>query len=211
MEAASLVTELIPARQAGSRRLLVALHGLGDSLEGYRWLPDALGLPWLNCLLVNAPDPYYGGYSWYDFSGDAGAGVRRSRALLNALLDARRGQGYPTEQTVLFGFSQGSLMTLETGLRYPHRFAGLVGISGHVHDPAALVDELSPVARQQRLLVTHGTRDPLIPLAPVRQQVRQLQDAGLGIEWREFVKDHTIAGAEELDLIRAFICAGYPD
>ena len=36
---------------------MIVLHGLGDSMEGYRWLPEALQLPWLNYLLVNAPDP----------------------------------------------------------------------------------------------------------------------------------------------------------
>ena len=65
-----LHSDLIPALEKGSRRLLIMLHGLGDSVQGYRWLPDALNLPWLNYLLVNAPDEYYGGYSWYDFVGD---------------------------------------------------------------------------------------------------------------------------------------------
>ena len=62
--------ELIPAaesRDGGTRRLMVMLHGLGDSIEGYRWLPEAMALPWLNYLLVNAPDDYYGGYSWFDY------------------------------------------------------------------------------------------------------------------------------------------------
>ena len=43
--------------------------------------------------------------------------------------DAQREAGFPTEQTILFGFSQGCLMVLEAGLRYPHRFAGVIGIS----------------------------------------------------------------------------------
>ena len=65
-----LRTDLIPARDAGSTRLLIALHGLGDSMEGYRDVPHWLQVPWLNYLLVNAPDPYYTGFSWYDFAGD---------------------------------------------------------------------------------------------------------------------------------------------
>src|ERR1044071_7293796 len=108
-----LQTELIAAAQTGSRRLLIALHGLGDSMEGYRWLPDAAGFPWLNYLLVNAPEAYYGGFSWYDFAVDAGPGVERSRKLLFALLDAQREAGFPTEETALLGFSQGCLMTIE--------------------------------------------------------------------------------------------------
>lgn len=201
--------ELIPAVQKDSRRLLIALHGLGDSIEGYRWLPEALGLPWMNYLLVNAPDDYFGGFSWYDFNGDPDAGVARSRNLLNAVLDAQRSAGFPTDETTLFGFSQGCLMTVEVGFRYPQRLAGMVGVSGYVHQPEKLLRDLPPTAREQRMLFTHGTLDPMIPCAPVRQQVDALRAAGLNIEWREFAKAHTIAGEEELGVLRDFIVAGY--
>jgi len=188
---------------------MIMLHGLGDSVAGYRWLPEALNLPWLNYLLVNAPDDYYGGYSWYDFGGDLAPGVERSRKLLFELLDEQRQKGFPTEQTVFGGFSQGCLMSIDVGLRYPHRFAGIVGISGYVCEPEKLLKELSPVALQQRLLITHGTLDPLIPFAIVREQINDLKAAGLHIEWHEFVKAHTIAGELELEVIRNFIMAGY--
>jgi hypothetical protein len=44
-----LQTEIIPAREAGAKDLLVVLHGLGDSMEGYRWVPQMLGTPTLTC------------------------------------------------------------------------------------------------------------------------------------------------------------------
>jgi phospholipase/carboxylesterase len=204
-----LETESIPAARGSSRRLMVVLHGLGDSTAGYAWLPSALRLPWLNYLLVNAPEEYYGGYSWYDFMGDADAGIARSRQLLVEVLDHQQTKGFATDQTVLFGFSQGCLMTLETGWRYPKRFAGLIGISGYIHNPTQLLAELSPVAREQRVLMTHGTYDPLIPFAGTQQQVKRLQAEGLRIEWHEFAKEHTIAGEEELAVIRNFIVGGY--
>jgi phospholipase/carboxylesterase len=203
-----LESELIPAREK-SDRLLIMLHGLGDSIAGYRWMPEALDLPWLNYLLVNAPDQYYGGYSWYDFAGNIAPGVERSRKLLVELLEATHARGYPVEKIILGGFSQGSLMSVETGLRYPQRLAGIVGISGYVANPEKLIAQLSPVAFQQRLLLTHGTLDPLIPFALVRGQVEALKAAGLHIEWHEFVKPHTIAGQAELEVIRDFICASY--
>jgi phospholipase/carboxylesterase len=203
-----LHNELIPAREKNSRRLMVMLHGLGDSLEGYRWLPEALNLPWLNYLLVNAPDDYYGGYSWFDLN-DVTPGVQRSRALLLELLDDLRTRGFPAEQTTLGGFSQGCLMAVEVGLRYPHRLAGIVGISGWVYEPDKLLAELPPVARQQRLLMTHGTGDPLVPIAGVRTQIPLLQDAGIKVEWREFNKPHTMI-EEEIAVVREFVSAGYP-
>lgn len=207
-----LHSEFIPAAERGSKRLMIMLHGLGDSVEGYRWFPEAMRLPWLNYLLVNAPDEYYGGYSWFDLNAtNIAPGVIRSRELLFELLDAQRAKGFPTEQTTLGGFSQGCLMTMEVGLRYSHKLAGLVGISGWVCALEIVLKELSPVARNQRFLLTHGTFDPLVPFARTQQQVVDLRGAGLNVEWHEFAKPHTIAGEEELRVIREFVRAGYAD
>jgi phospholipase/carboxylesterase len=204
-----LHTELIPASDPKSRRLMVMLHGLGDSLEGFRWLPAAMRLPWLNYLLVNAPDDYYGGFSWFELNNPV-AGVARSRKLLFALLDELATKHFPREMITLGGFSQGCLMTVEVGLSYPHRLAGLVGISGWVLDPEKLIREMPPVATQQRLFMTHGTADPLIPITEVRAQMPVLKAAGLNVSWQEFAKAHTIAGEPEIAVIREFIRAGYP-
>lgn len=199
--------ELIPAPQAGSKHLMIMLHGLGDSIEGYRWLPEAMRLPWLNYLLVNAPDDYYGGYSWFDIEGDITSGVHRSRKLLFELLDAQRLNGFPTETTTLGGFSQGCLMTIDVGLHYPHRFAGLIGISGWICEAEKVLADLSPMARQQRFLITHGTHDPVVAFERTRKQIKTAQQAGLNIAWHEFVKPHTIAGEEEMRVIRDFVQA----
>ncbi len=205
-----LHAQFVPAAAKNSRRLFVVLHGLGDSLAGWRWLPDALQLPDLNYLLVNAPDEYYGGYSWFDYPGDIAPGIHRSRKLLFELLDDLRAKGFPADQITLGGFSQGCLMTLETGLRYPHRLAGIVGLSGWVFEIEQLICDLTPVAKSQRLLVTHGHFDPLLPFAAARAQIQQLQAAGLNITWREYPKEHSIHGEEEISAIRDFVRAGYP-
>ena len=202
--------EFIPATQKNSRALWIMLHGLGDSIEGYSWLPEAMRLPWMNYLLVNAPDEYYGGFSWFNFGGEIVPGVKRSRELLFELLDEQRAKGFVTKQTILGGFSQGCLMSIDVGLRYAHRFAGIVGVSGYVCNPEKLIEQLSPVAFQQRLLVTHGTKDPLIRFADVREQINILKGAGLHIEFHEFLKAHTIAGEEEIEVIRNFVRGGFP-
>lgn len=203
-----LHSELIPAIEAGSRRIMVVLHGLGDSLEGWRWFPEAMNLPWLNYLLVNAPEHYFGGYSWFDIN-DRAPGVERSRKLLFELLDNLRTKHFSSDQTTLGGFSQGCLMSIDAGFRYPHQLAGMVGISGWVHEPKKLLAELPHAARQQRLLMTHGTHDPMVPIEQVRPQIPLLKAAGLNVEWREFPKAHTVAGEEGISVIREFVRAGY--
>lgn len=209
-DTASLTTEFFPAEDDSDRRLMVMLHGLGDSIEGYRWLPQAIQIPWLNYLLVNAPDPYYGGFAWYDLYRDSASGIARSARLLFGLLDdLREKKNFPTGKTILGGFSQGCLMSIEIAARYPHRFAGVVGISGYVHAPEKLAREFSPQALEQRFLITHGTNDPLLPIDQVRGQIETLRKAGLKIQWQEFVKEHTIAGEMELALVRRFIRESY--
>jgi phospholipase/carboxylesterase len=199
----TLKTELFPAAEPGSKRLMLVMHGLGDSIDGYRWFQEAMQVPWLNYLLVNAPDPYYGGFAWYDLYSNAGVGIERSRKLLFTLIDDLGKKGYKPSDIVVSGFSQGCLMSMELALHYPERFAAIVGISGYVHEPETT--ELSAVAKDQRILMTHGTQDPLIPIEAVRKQVATLQKRGLQIEWREFVKAHTIAGETELKVIRQFL------
>jgi len=203
-----LNTEFIPAANKNSRQLLVFLHGLGDSAAGWRSLPAELDLPDMNYLLVNAPDEYFVGWSWFEFPGNMAPGIHRSRQLLFELLDDLRARNYPADQITLGGFSQGCLMAIETGLHYPHRLAGIVGISGWVFELDNLLRQLTPVARSQRLLVTHGHFDSLIPCADTRQQIQQLQAAGLAVEWHEFPKDHSVYGAEEMAVIREFVRAG---
>lgn len=200
-----LTTDFIPAAEKSSRQLMIVLHGLGDSMEGYRWLPGALNLPWLNYLLVNAPDEYYDGFSWFPYPGERGPAILHSRELLCELLDAQRPAGFATGSTFMFGFSQGCLMSLEIGVRYPHRLAGIVGISGWPEEPEKLAVAQSPWAKEQKFLITHGTYDPLIPIAGAKAAYAKLRTAGLAIEWHEFPKEHTIFGELELRVIREFV------
>jgi phospholipase/carboxylesterase len=101
-------------------------------------------------------------------------------------------------------------MSAEVGLSYPHVLAGIVSISGWVLDPETLLRDLPPAGLRQRLLLTHGTADPLLPIAKTRAQIPLLKAAGVNVIWREFVKAHTIAGEAEITVIRDFIRAGYP-
>ena len=197
--------ETVAPSSADCPYLMIVLHGLGDSLEGYRWLPGALNCPRLKFALVNAPEHYYGGYSWYDIHHESLTGVERSRDLLLELLEHFREQGVPSRSTFLFGFSQGCLMTWEIGVNCPHLLAGCIGISGYARPFDKLWAAPSPRAKEQRFFVTHGQSDPLIPIEPVRRQVEELKNRGLQIEWQEYPKQHTIAEFGEIDAIREFV------
>lgn len=197
----------VPARIPGARqKLVVVLHGLGDSLAGWSFLPDALRVPELSYLFVNAPDPYYGGYSWYDFMGDKEPGVLRSRELLLKLVDELLGQGVNAADIFLFGFSQGCLMVTDVALNSPHVFGGVVGVSGYMAFAERYPEGLSPAARSQKILITHGRRDNMVPFEPARLQFEQLKAQGVDLTFRAYDKEHTML-LEELNDIAAWIKA----
>jgi len=190
-----------------SNQLVIVLHGLGDSANGFLWLQDELAIDSLNYLLLTGPDRYYSGFQWYDIESNQLSGITRSREILAEVFAATKLEGYLPDQTFLLGFSQGCLMTLEFGARHADRLAGYVGISGYTIDPEALVRDLNPDVNRGDWLVTHGTRDELIPAVKTRAQMRTLQDGGFKIDYREYPKAHTIDPERELPDIRNWISA----
>jgi phospholipase/carboxylesterase len=191
----------IPARIPGPReRVVLVLHGLGDSLNGYHFLPEALRVPDLSYLLVNAPDAYYGGYSWYDFMGDKEPGILRSRGMLLALLDELQDQGVLPADTFLFGFSQGGLMVTDVALRCDQTLGGVVGVSGYVAFMEQYPAAFAPAASSQRLLITHGRYDPMVPFEPARKQFMELRRLGIDLEFVAYEKDHTMLAEELADV-----------
>jgi phospholipase/carboxylesterase len=181
-------------------RVVVVLHGLGDSMAGYGWFPGELGIDDLSFLLVNAPDSYYGGYSWYDFLEDPKPGIIRSRRLLFGLIDELMQQGIASENIFLFGFSQGCLMALDVGLRIPLALGGICGVSGYLGFEEEYPDQFSIFGREQEMLLTHGTQDPVVPFANSKRQYQKLKDMGARITFMTYPKDHTILPQELVDI-----------
>jgi phospholipase/carboxylesterase len=200
----------LPAKSR-SKQLVVVLHGLGDSAEGFLWLQNALGIDSLNYLLLTAPEPYYSGYRWYDIGADSLSGIVRSRNILSEVFAATNLEGFSPKDTFLFGFSQGCLMTLEFGARHMHRLAGYIGISGYTIDPTALLRDLNPDVNQGDWLITHGSKDDLLPVETIRAQINILRDGGFKIDYREYPKSHTIDPDREIPDIRSWIAARQTD
>ncbi len=190
---------------AASRKVLVVLHGRGDTLEGFHWLPQALGLDAFNVLFVEAPDPYGPGFSWYELPPKQGPGIVRSRAWLFDLLDRLQSEfGLVSRDLFLFGFSQGCLVSLDVGLRYPKLLGGIVGVSGYVFFESEYPQAFSKVATQQRFWVSHGYEDEMLSFETTQASIELLRSQGIRIDWSPLHKGHTVDPAEEIPLIRAF-------
>lgn len=203
--------EYFPALHPGSEeKVLLVFHGLGDSLNGFTWMPPQLGITNLSYLLVNAPDEYYGGYSWFDFTGGGAnmgpaiAGIHRSRKLIRNLIGEMVDQGIKPSNILLFGFSQGCLMALDAGLRSDLVLGGICGVSGWLAFQDEYPTAFSPVAKQQKFLITHGTRDPVLAYPTSKAQSEFLVAQGIDLKFLTYTKEHTIL-PEELKVIRDWL------
>jgi len=200
----ALSCDWAPASSPGGK-LLVVLHGRGDSSQGFHWMPDALAFRELNYLLVNAPDDYFGGKSWYALPPDHAPGVRRSRDLLDRLFEELLEQGYEPAKIGLLGFSQGCLMTLEWGARSALALGAYVGISGYCLDARTLLAERSPSCMAKSWLITHGRHDETLDYETTREQIAELKRGGFALRFETYDKGHTIDPEDELPVLRSFL------
>lgn len=202
MQIKTLQNKFVPAQKANSQKLIIVLHGLGDSFEGYTWLPEELNLPDFNYLMLNAPDSYYEGFSWYNLdSHDQGKDIHRSRKLLFEVLEELKNQSWQTENIVLFGFSQGCVMSLDLALNYQGLFAGICGISGYLYPQK----KASEFATEQNVLITYGKYDQMVRPEITQASIASLKSLGLQVQEHQFAKEHTIDFIEEFPLIKSWI------
>lgn len=187
-----------------SKKLMIILHGRGDSSEGFKMLPDFLKIDEMNYILFDAPFEYFTGYSWYQLPPDQLTGIEYSSKLLTKVLDELFKDKFNAKESFLFGFSQGSLLTFEFGARYQKVLGGYIAVSGYIYDADKLLEDMNKDVNSSNWLCTHGTYDNVLPLETSKEQVETLQNGGFEIEFKTYEKDHSI-DADELTMISEWI------
>lgn len=168
--------------------LVILLHGVGSGGADLAPLADHLA-PFLPNAAFEAPDgpePFdQGGLGrqWFSISGVTEANragrIAAARpafdAVLTALVERHGLSGHP-ERVALAGFSQGAIMALDAIASGRWRPGAVVGFSGRLatHDP------LAPSPRT-RVLLLHGTADPVIPATEARSAHGRLSAVGADI------------------------------
>jgi phospholipase/carboxylesterase len=179
--------------------LVVFLHGYGADGNDLLGLADPLAphMPDTVFVAPNAPErcgmnPM--GFQWFpipwiDGSSEEQAMEGMARAVddLDAFLDrVMAEEGVPASQTVLVGFSQGTMMSLHVAPRRAEAVAGVVGFSGRLVAPEALAEE---VRVRPPVLLVHGDMDDVVPPQSLPEAAEALQGAG----WEE-VYAHVMKG-----------------
>jgi phospholipase/carboxylesterase len=198
------LTHIFIPSKVPSKKLMIILHGRGDTSAGFSFLPPYLNMENMNYLLLDAPYDYYDGFSWYDLPPNQLEGIAYSRSLLTDTLDMLFEEEFNAHESFLLGFSQGSLLTFEFGARYKKVLAGYIAISGYIYDTQNLLEEMNQNVKTSHWLCTHGMDDEVLPYEMSKTQIETLQQGGFDIDFRTYDKTHTIV-EDELKMLLAWI------
>jgi phospholipase/carboxylesterase len=180
---------LAPARGPATH-LVVLCHGYGadgNDLIGLAPLWQRL-MPTVAFTAPNAPEPCAGapmGYQWFPISRldphEMKRGVQSAAAALDGFIDAElKRLDLPAERLAFVGFSQGTMMSLQVGLRRAVKPAAIVGYSGMVTES----DDLARVAPDAPpILLVHGDADTMIPPDFLFASATTLGHAGAAVQW----------------------------
>lgn len=196
---------------------VIWLHGLGA--DGNDFAPiipelDLSGCPGIRFTFPSAPSmpvTVNGGYvmpAWYDIIGrdltdqEDAAGIQKSAAAIIKLIEHEASRGIAYENIVLAGFSQGCAMVLHIGLRFPHKLAGIIALSGYL--PLAMSVNLEKHSANQTtpIFMGHGEYDSVVIPERAQASCALLEKMGYQVNWNEYPMEHSVNHEELADISR---------
>lgn len=198
---------------------VIWMHGLGA--DGHDFAPIVRELDLSGCHAIRFVFPHAetmpvtinNGYvmrAWYDILGmdlvrrEDAEGLRASQGRIEDLIANEIARGIPVERIVLAGFSQGCAMTLQTGLRYPQRLAGLMCLSGYLPIADSLASERHAANQDIPIFMAHGRGDNVVSIHRAEASRDLLTELGYMIEWHEYMMQHSVC-SEEIDDISEWL------
>ena len=198
---------------------IIWLHGLGADGHDFESIVPELSLnkaEQINFIFPNAPIQAVtinGGMqmrSWYDIL-DASLDrkvaiddIYQSSAQLEQLIQSQIDLGIKAKNILLAGFSQGGVIALHTGLRYPLKLAGILALSTYMPTTEQLKTERAAVNNTTPVLMAHGTMDPVVHPKIAKDAFNRLKAMDYPISWHEYPMQHSLC-LEEIKDISVFI------
>jgi phospholipase/carboxylesterase len=196
---------------------VIWLHGLGA--DGNDFVPiipelrldDCPGIRFIFPSAPSRPVTVNGGYvmpAWYDILGrnlmdqEDADGIHQSATAITEIIEREAGRGIAYDQIVLAGFSQGCAMALQIGLRFPHKLAGIIALSGYLPLASTLAIEKHTANQNTPIFMAHGLYDAVVIPQRAEASYAVLEKMGYTISWNEYPMEHSVNREEILDISR---------
>ena len=187
------ITSILPLSKNKPRQVIILCHGYGGdgkdistlAINWQRFLPDAI------FLCPNAPEvctvnPQ--GYQWFDLTSEKEEAILEKSLIaeekLNTFLD-QVFDNFQLEPTnlALVGFSQGSMMSIQVGLKKKEQINCIIGYSGKVINQKHLSNNINS---KPKIFLMHGANDTIVPPTHLLEAKEYLNKCGLKIKTKLF-------------------------
>ena len=197
---------------------VIWLHGLGADGNDFVPIVQELKLPQLGIRFVfphapKRPVTVNGGFemrarydiAYQDFAlKEDESGLRQSQKSIEELIAKEESRDVPANRIVIAGFSQGGVISLQTGLRQAKRLAGIMSLSAYLPLAATVAKERNPANNDVPIFLGHGTADNIVPLPLGTASRDQLVKLGYDVDWHQYPMPHSVC-PEELEDISAWL------
>lgn len=205
--------EVNPAKTADA--VVIWLHGLGDSGNGFAPIVPQLGLPSdmaVRFVFPHAPvipvtiNNGMEMRAWYDiktlsFEDRADmAGVERSAAQVEQLVNREIANGIAPERVVLAGFSQGGVIAYYVSLRQQQKLAGVLTLSTYMCDADQSRKDWQDSNKDTPFFASHGAYDEMVPMALGKAAYLNLKEAGFNVRFEQYPMQHNVHGQQLQDI-----------
>ncbi|MEI6706951.1 MAG: alpha/beta hydrolase-fold protein [Methylococcales bacterium] len=204
---------------ADHRYSVIWLHGLGADGHDFEDIAQTLHLNAVShCRFIfpNAPIQAVtinGGVemrAWYDILVMALErevdinGIYQSAKLIEQLIEREKNNGIAAENILLAGFSQGGVVALHVGLRYPEKLAGIIALSSYLPTIGQLNTEASAANKNAPIFIGHGILDSVVAVESGKAVFDTLHAQGYPVQWHDYLMEHSVC-IEEVEHIATFI------
>ena len=176
---------IVIQKPAGAANQLILLfHGVGSNAQDLVPVGKQFAAKFPNSMVVSLeglnPSDFGQGRQWFSVAGiteeSRPARVAAAMPAFQALIQQlQKVSGVAANKTTLIGFSQGSIMALESTQRAPTLASHVIAFSGRF----ASAPEKAPAGTAIHLI--HGDADPVIPVENSRSAARLLQALGANV------------------------------
>ena len=205
-------TQLYYIHKASSQKenapLLILLHGVGSNEQDLFSFADKIPSKY-HVISLRAPfvlaESSYGWYQVEFKNNKPFINVEQAEAsrlkLIHFLETLKSEINYDPKQVYLCGFSQGAIMSYSVALSRPDLVKGFVAMSGRMLDEHKPNFASKDKLKNLKVLITHGSADPVLNVEYAKQANVYLQGLGLKPELKLYNEVHTINSGMLSDLL----------
>jgi phospholipase/carboxylesterase len=187
------VTKIFPLSNNPPKQAVVLCHGYGGdgkdisglAINWQRFLPDAI------FLCPNAPEvcsinPQ--GYQWFDLETEKEEIILEKSLIAEEKLSKFLNQIFDKfnleyKNLALIGFSQGSMMAIQVGLKKKEKINCLISYSGKIINQKHLSNNINS---KPKIFLMHGENDIIVPPTHLLEAKEFLKNHGLNIKTKMF-------------------------